>query len=447
MKATYWQFRWAALIFLFYLVFSRLAETLDEDVIHFWFWLGNGWDQALRALGYLGLIAMAAGLVRRFLCLSWGQSFSFLGFKKPDPIQAAIGLLAVVPFGVFVWLGSKYGLVTFRGLSFPQLVWFLSTAGFFEEAFFRGFFFRLLRPGRSFFQAAALSGVLWAASHVVIIDNGDGVVPSPMWGGMIFALAFSIPGAYLFERGGNVIWGFLIAHAGFDWLSCSMAVKDGTWAGFWPVKLAGVLSVAIIPWALARRFLPPAPLEKPDAPGVSPQPVLSPNRESARLARYLVPATLAMAALLFACPKINGWWARLGIPRYQRMVAEHPDGYAGYEGLGHEYFLSGQYSQAVPILQKAIKLNPKASLSYFYWGECLTWSNRYGEAVQKYRTAVEISPDSYKVYYVWGYTLEKMGKNDEALEKFEKVVQLPNTEGPFRNSAKAEIESLKNAGR
>jgi membrane protease YdiL (CAAX protease family) len=87
-------------------------------------------------------------------------------------------------------------------------------AVFFEEATFRGFFFQWLRPGRSFFSAAALSGVFWSLYHLPHLlpfyEMHDDYLSVFAQMGGAFVDAFA--SAYVFERGGNVIWGWMLVH-------------------------------------------------------------------------------------------------------------------------------------------------------------------------------------------------------------------------------------------
>jgi ABC-type Mn2+/Zn2+ transport system permease subunit len=82
----------------------------------------------------------------------------------------------------------------------------------------RGFVFRHLREGRSFWRAAALSTVYFAAYHVVLIFTAG-----PLIG--IIAVIIAIPAgflqAFIYERGNNTIWGAALGHAVYNGLAFS----------------------------------------------------------------------------------------------------------------------------------------------------------------------------------------------------------------------------------
>lgn len=82
--------------------------------------------------------------------------------------------------------------------------------GLAEEIMMRGFVFRHLREGRSFWRAAALSTVYFASYHLVLIFTAG-----PLIG--IIAVVIAIPAgfltAYVYERGNNTTWGPGLFHA------------------------------------------------------------------------------------------------------------------------------------------------------------------------------------------------------------------------------------------
>ena len=446
MKAAYWQFRWAFLFFMAYLASDMMLTAVVRNVVYPFFDFDERWYWLLDFIVLAGSFTVVLFTLRHFKALSWKESFHFIGFKKPDLRQTAIGFVSLAPYTVSVWVGIQYGLITFKGISFPWFIYILLTAGLIEETLFRGFFLQLLRPGRSFFQAAALAGALWAAEHLTWFQIDTNSHPTVVLVHVVNALIVSIPAAYLFERGGNVIWGFMIIHVGSDLLSFSITEAPEKFKWFLFIKLLGLFSVAFLPWALARWLLPPPQRKKIALTQGLKKEIRFQNRESARLARYLVPAALVMIVFLLLTPTAKGWMQDREITKYEKVIAEHPNQYNGYEMLGFEYYDLGRYNEALPNFQKAIEFNPKASLSYVGWGECLSQWKDDEEAISKYQKAVEISPDSYLAYRAWGYTLVKVGKVDEALGKFQKVVELPNTEPYYRDEAKSEMERLKSWG-
>ena len=85
--------------------------------------------------------------------------------------------------------------------------------GIAEEVLYRGFLFRRLREGRSFWSAAWLAVIFFTIAHIPIIINQGLLV-----GGMavLLAVVSSFPFSYLYEKGNNTIWAPAIVHAAID---------------------------------------------------------------------------------------------------------------------------------------------------------------------------------------------------------------------------------------
>lgn len=96
----------------------------------------------------------------------------------------------------------------------PNWHWFFLSAllinGLAEETMMRGFVFRHLREGRTFWRAAALSTVYFAGYHLVLILT-LGVTFGLI--GVIVAIPAGFLTAYIYERGSNTIWGSGLLHA------------------------------------------------------------------------------------------------------------------------------------------------------------------------------------------------------------------------------------------
>ncbi len=97
--------------------------------------------------------------------------------------------------------------------------WFLLAIGVFvlhgiaEEVLYRGFLFRRLRGGRSFWNAAFIAVIFFTVAHIPILINQGLLV-----GGMavLLAVVSSIPFSYLYEKGNNTVWAPAIVHAAID---------------------------------------------------------------------------------------------------------------------------------------------------------------------------------------------------------------------------------------
>lgn len=213
-----------------------------------------------------------------FICMighrysfSWMESINFVGFKEFNYPQLFAGSLCLVP--MFICYFLSYKLCIARGYS-PSLqptwqfqIFFIFLMAVNEESIFRGFFFRCLRQNRSFLTAASFSGLLSAIQHsghfISSFISGDPSSYNPTvvfsWIGLAFFSSF--PSAFIFERGGNVIWGWLLVHFGLDVVSIvGFQTPKGYFEGFptyfsWlGIILSGVIAFPIGYWLLPKNF-------------------------------------------------------------------------------------------------------------------------------------------------------------------------------------------------
>ena len=169
----------------------------------------------------LPLVAVAATiLTERWLGGgSLAQALRRVGIWPVSGRQIRVGVAAAIPIGLAY-------LVLFGLLNIPSMLaahWPLRLVGFFvaqglaEEMLFRGFVFRRLREGRSFIRAAALSAVVFSAVHLFWLVGGISSTVLVRFGIAVgFAVLLTFPAAYLFERGGNSLWGFGLLHVAID---------------------------------------------------------------------------------------------------------------------------------------------------------------------------------------------------------------------------------------
>jgi membrane protease YdiL (CAAX protease family) len=82
--------------------------------------------------------------------------------------------------------------------------------GIAEEVVFRGYLFRRLRETRSFWRAAAIATIPFAAVHALLFFTLDPMIAAAAF---LVSLSMSFPLAWLFERSGNAIWPCALVHA------------------------------------------------------------------------------------------------------------------------------------------------------------------------------------------------------------------------------------------
>lgn len=143
---------------------------------------------------------------------SIGQSLSDIGLTRFDAGAFPMALLYLLPLVLFYPL---YSILTQNPLALkPHWEWLLLGAvlnnGLNEETMMRGFVFRHLREGRTFWRAAAFSTVYFAGYHLVLI-----LTLGPLIGiiSTISAIPLGLFTAYLYERGSNTLWVPFLMHS------------------------------------------------------------------------------------------------------------------------------------------------------------------------------------------------------------------------------------------
>lgn len=144
---------------------------------------------------------------------SWSGALNAIGVTRWHPGGLPAALLYLLPLFAFF---PVFAAATGESLSL-QANWLGLTAGAIlnnginEEIMMRGFVFRRLREQRTFWRAAALSTVYFAAYHVPMI-----VTAGPLVGtiGVIIAIPTGLLTAYVYERGDRTVWASALVHAG-----------------------------------------------------------------------------------------------------------------------------------------------------------------------------------------------------------------------------------------
>ncbi|WP_186763047.1 CPBP family intramembrane glutamic endopeptidase [Lentzea tibetensis] len=114
-----------------------------------------------------------------------------------------------------------------------------------EELVWRGYAYRRLREGRTFWRAVLLTMPLIAATHIpIVIGSGPAVGAAAM----VVAAVTSIPLAHLFEMGRDTIWAPAVLHTAIDTFKL-FTLPDAVF----PLLLAGVSVVVPLLVLLAGR--------------------------------------------------------------------------------------------------------------------------------------------------------------------------------------------------
>ena len=193
----------------------------------------------------IGLLVVTATLVVEGAIFgqSPGRAARSLGLGQPRAggmIAAAaicVALLLVVPIFAKV-SGNSPTLLPGWWLLLPGL---FAQAGVAEEVLFRGYLFGRLRQGRSFWRAAGLSILPFAAVHLVLFLT----MPWPIaLAALMLSIVLSIPLAHLFELGGGTIWAPALVHFVVQGTVKVITFSDVTGSGF---PLLWMAASALVP--------------------------------------------------------------------------------------------------------------------------------------------------------------------------------------------------------
>jgi membrane protease YdiL (CAAX protease family) len=191
----------AAIAFvLMYVTFDRLASELGST-------RGEAGIVVCAAV-----LAMALGAERWLTRAQLGDCALALGLGIPSPrallvaTGLSVALLACLPL-----LAALTGVeLMLRENATWLAVGMLAQGGVAEEVLFRGFMYRHLRSTRTFWRAASLSALPFAAAHVPLFLTLDTSVALLA---LAMAIVWSFPLAWLFDRAGRTIWPGAILHA------------------------------------------------------------------------------------------------------------------------------------------------------------------------------------------------------------------------------------------
>ncbi len=119
----------------------------------------------------------------------------------------------------------------------------------------------------------------------------------------------------------------------------------------------------------------------------------------------------------------------LAIYAYRQFVT-HFDSLGGenlitaYTQLGHIYYLSHEYEQALDDYEHAIKLGTREAAVYANTGHILYDVGKRDQALQAYDQAIHLGSQDSSVHANTGLILYEMGKHDQALQAYDQAIHL-----------------------
>ncbi len=220
-------------------------------------------DRSAAALGSLsgeaGTLVCAAVLIMAVI-VEWtlfgmgpAASLRALGFRRPEresvraTILLCVALLAFYPLFSFA-MSAPLGLAS----SWPILLagLFLQ-GGIAEEVVFRGYLFRHMRRGRSFWRVALFASLPFIAVHLLLFATLDFRLALAA---IVVSVSLSFPLAWLFDRSGGSIWPPAILHFV---VQGSIKLVTVPAASSMQLALAWMALATLLPW-LVFLLKPPA---------------------------------------------------------------------------------------------------------------------------------------------------------------------------------------------
>lgn len=391
------------------------------------------WRSALHAVDFLTAVFFIVFLTTRIKRLSWIESIRFLGFKKPSYSQIGVAILLLVPilFSHLSWLYDgllQGGFIHLRKDWLPHLFsWFLLGPGLYEETLYRGFLFRLLRPGRSFFAAAAISGSLWSISHLshlIPLGSLHGESIHYVLKTMAYVFADSFAGALLFERGGYVIWGWMLVHLGID-VTTFFSIQGIEF--YAPGKFTEdywIWDVLYCPISLflIDRYLPASTSKEQKGPSTD---IVLEDQTASRWNHRLLPITLIGSIFLSVyLVRAKGAADQALDLGYARAIQHHPRFAGNYIRWAKDMEKQRRFREMEDKCAGALAIDPKNVTAYLDWGNALEGQKKYDDAIKMFEKAASLDPKNVSVHLWWGYTLEGSNRYQEAAVQFRTVLTL-----------------------
>jgi membrane protease YdiL (CAAX protease family) len=161
----------------------------------------------------VGALVVAVTLVAERLLFgeSIARAVRSVGLGRPRArgLVVAIGvcvLLMLVFPAVAALEGARLAVDPRWAVLLPGL---FAQAGIAEEVLFRGYLFRHLRAGRTFWRAVALATLPFVAVHLILFAT----MPWPIaLAAVLLSAVVGAPLAHLFELGGGTVWAPALVH-------------------------------------------------------------------------------------------------------------------------------------------------------------------------------------------------------------------------------------------
>jgi tetratricopeptide (TPR) repeat protein len=109
----------------------------------------------------------------------------------------------------------------------------------------------------------------------------------------------------------------------------------------------------------------------------------------------------------------------------ERGVALYPSGSEAYGAYAAALLFACRPEEAIPLLQKAIRLNPNANpITFVNFGYALLMTGRFEEAVSAFKKALQPAPDDIIAHVLLASTYGLMGREKEARAEAAEVLRI-----------------------
>ena len=106
---------------------------------------------------------------------------------------------------------------------------------------------------------------------------------------------------------------------------------------------------------------------------------------------------------------------------YVNYLKVRPEEAEIHQRLGLVYYLSNRFDEALPVLQRALKLDPRMWGSALYLGVCYYRTGQFNKALTPLREAIHIKPSLPDGHFWLGSTLLALGQTEDAIAQLQKV--------------------------
>jgi tetratricopeptide (TPR) repeat protein len=106
---------------------------------------------------------------------------------------------------------------------------------------------------------------------------------------------------------------------------------------------------------------------------------------------------------------------------FEAELANDPNHAQSLLHLGDTKLQLNQYSEAGPLLEKAVKLDPSLGLAHLDLGILAANEDRKEDALHEFLTAEKLTPNDVNVHWRLGRLYRAMGKKEEAKVELDKA--------------------------